>query len=249
MELKVINCERKDLENMSVLKYNKSDKKPKIWTKNNLFLKHDISDIASRYKEEFEFFSEFKDLENCIFPEYIWTLDNKKYGYVTTYYKEYVSLLHRIEKANFSLEAKKVMIFKIIELVNILHEYGIVHGDLHPYNIIYNKFNIKFVDFDNIRFDHIESESIYKMRLKEEINNLNITLLSILFEKFLSHIKYEDYIYIIENLKICEEFKNYLISSSNYEENTINEDLPLYINSIRNNDIFEGKNIIKSLKL
>ena len=141
------------------------------------------------------------------------------------------------------------IIFGIIQIINKLHENGVIHNDLQCFNILTHSIDIKLIDFDQLIIKGIISDSMYKRRIKGEIQYLNLVILSILFEKNLSYKPLEEQSIFIEELNINNEFKEYLNSCLSFNEEEINKDLFMYVNSLTKKEIIQGKNLVKSLNL
>lgn len=247
-DIGIINITKEQLDNMKVIKYDDSDN-PKIWVSNDILYKKDNHNVIKRYKEDFEILRDYKELEKCVFPENEFYVNGKYVGYTTTYFEDYKSLCYRMYKNKYSINDKKKIMKKIVKLLIKLNENDIVHADLNTSNIICNGKDVKLIDFDRIRLREYEDETIYMWRLKEQINYMNICLLTVLFDVNLINVMYEEYVDFINNLTVSDEFKRYLLSCSIYEEKEISIELLNYIDSIKRKDIVKGKELVKSLQL
>ena len=247
-KMQIINITKNELDNMTIKKYDDDDK-PKIWIQNGILYKRDAHSLIKRYKEDFEIFREYEELKKCVFPEDMFYVDGKYKGYTTTYYEDFKSINFRMYKNKYTLNQKKKIMSKIVKLLIKLNGANIVHADLNTSNIICNKNDVKLIDFDRIRIKEYEDSAIYMWRLKEQINCLNVALLTVLFDVDLitaSNIKYKE---LIDNMSFSSEFKNYLLRCTESKENEIPKELLEYINSIAKRDVVKGKEIIKTLHI
>lgn len=238
-----------DLRNMKILKRNMTTKVPIVLTKENIVYKIESTHIMSRFKEYLELFKEINEFSDCVFPEEILYFNSIECGYTTKYLNEHKTINRRLIKSSLSLEWKKAIIYKIINLIKKLHSYDIVHNDLQCSNILNNGIDIKLIDFDQLKIKGTLSDSMFKRWLKAEIEHLNWVILSILYDKNLSYISSEQQSVLINELKLNNEFKEYLNNCLSFNEEEVNEDLYLYVNSVTKKDIIEGKNLVKSLNL
>lgn len=240
---------RKDLENMTVLKRNSSTKIPVVLTKDGIIYKLEPTHVVSRFKEYFEILKSMEELSDCVFADEILYLDSKECGYTTRYLDKYTNVKRKITKESLSIEYKKIIIYKIIQLIKKLHENGVIHNDLHWLNILISNTDIKLIDFDRLIISGNISDTMYKARIKGEIQYLNLLILSILYEKNLSHMSLEEQRIFVNELSVNSEFKEYLNNCLSFNEKQIGEDLPSYVKSVTKKDIVQGKNLVKSLKL
>ena len=247
-DIGIINITKDQLDNMKVKKYDDNDN-PKIWVSDGILYKKDNHNVIKRYKEDFELFRDYKDLEKCVFPENEFFVDGKYIGYTTPYFEDYKSLCYRMYKNKYSINQKKKIMKKIVKLLIKLNENDIVHADLNTCNIICNGQDIKLIDFDRIKIREYDDEAMYMWRLKEQVNCLNICLLTVLFDTNLINIMDEEYMDFINELTITDEFKRYLLSCLILNEKEISKELLNYIDSIKRRDIVKGKELVKSLQL
>ena len=110
----------KDLENMTVLKRNSSTKLPVVLTKDGIIYKLEPTHIVSRFKEYFEILKSMEELSDCVFADEILYLDLKECGYTTRYLDEYKNVNGIITKESLSIEYKKMIIYKIIQIIKRL---------------------------------------------------------------------------------------------------------------------------------
>ena len=247
-KMDIINITKKQLDDMQIKKYDDNDK-PKIWISNGILYKKDKHLLIEKYKEDFEILREFRDLENCVFPENIFNVDGKYTGYTTTYYDDYKSLCFRMYKNKYNINQKKTIMKKIVKLLIKLNKNDIVHADLNTSNVICNGKDVKLIDFDRIRIKEYEDNAIYNWRLKEQINYLNICLLTVLFDVNLIKIGDIEYKEFIDSMSFSNEFKDYLLNCSMSKINEIPNELYEYIDSIKRKDIVNVKELIKTLQL
>lgn len=111
------------------------------------------------YKQPHEINQDLADKLNtliCIKNEYLVTpriiiYDNnfkKPIGYLLNYLDDYKSLYY----LELSKE-EKIKILKMTKLAIIkMHKLGIIHCDLHTANIMYNRHDVKIIDFDSAKF-------------------------------------------------------------------------------------------------
>ena len=177
----------KNLENMTVLKRNSSTKIPVVLTKDGIIYKLEPTHIVSRFKEYFEILKSMEELSDCVFADEILYLDLKEYGYTTRYLDEYKNVNRIITKESLSIEYKKMIIYKIIQIIKNLHKNGVIHNDLQLFNILISNTDIKLIDFDQLIIKGNILDNMYKKRVKGEIQYLNLLILSILYEKNLSY--------------------------------------------------------------
>ena len=243
-----INLTSEQLDNMEIRKYS-IDNKPKIWLSNGILYKKDEHDTIKTYKEEFEMFREYEELKDCVFPENTFTVDNSYVGYTTTYFEKYKSICYRMNKNKYSINQKKKIMKKIVRLLMKLNENDIVHADLNTSNVICDGKNVKLIDFDRIRIKDYEDSTIYNWRLREQINYLNILLLTVLLDTNLINVMESEYKEFINNMTFTNEFKEYLLNCLSSKEKEISKELINYIDSIRKKDIQNGKELVKTLQL
>lgn len=239
----------KELNDMLILKRDVNTKLPKVLLKNGTIYKIEPTHVASRMKSYFEILSEIEELDDCIFPKEILYINSKEIGYTTRCFSEYKNIDTKLKKNKFSLEWKKAVIYKIIDIIKKLHFNGVVHNDLHCSNILNASSNIKIIDFDQLKISGVESNYMYMAWLKREINYLNLLIISILYEKNLSYISLEEQKLLVEGLNISMEFKEYLNNCADLKEEQIGMDLEQYVKSVTRKDILDGKNLVNSLKL
>lgn len=239
----------KDLENMTVLKRNSSTKLPVVLTKDGIIYKLEPTHIVSRFKEYFEILKSMEELSDCVFADEILYLDLKEYGYTTRYLDEYKNVNRIITKESLSIEYKKMIIYKIIQIIKKLHKNGVIHNDLQLFNILVSNTDIKLIDFDQLIIKGNILDSMYKKRIKGEIQYLNLLILSILYDKNLSYKSLEEQRVLINELSLNSEFKEYLNNCLNFNEKQVGEDLQSYVKSVTKKEIIQGKNLIKTLKL
>ena len=240
---------RKDLENMTVLKRNSSTKIPVVLTKDGIIYKLEPTHVVSRFKEYFEILKSMEELSDCVFADEILYLDLKEYGYTTRYLDEYKNVNRIITKESLSIEYKKMIIYKIIQIIKNLHKNGVIHNDLQLFNILVSNTDIKLIDFDQLIIKGNILDSMYKKRVKGEIQYLNLLILSILYDKNLSYKSLEEQRVLINELSLYSEFKEYLNNCLNFNEKQVGEDLQSYVKSVTKKEIIQGKNLIKTLKL
>ena len=132
----------KDLENMTVLKRNSSTKLPVVLTKDGIIYKLEPTHIVSRFKEYFEILKSMEELSDCVFADEILYLDLKECGYTTRYLDEYKNVNGIITKESLSIEYKKMIIYKIIQIIKNLHKNGVIHNDLQLFNILISNTDI-----------------------------------------------------------------------------------------------------------
>lgn len=240
---------RKDLENMTVLKRNSSTKIPVVLTKDGIIYKLEPTHVVSRFKEYFEILKSMEELSDCVFADEILYLDLKEYGYTTRYLDEYKNVNRIITKESLSIEYKKMIIYKIIQIIKKLHKNGVIHNDLQLFNILVSNTDIKLIDFDQLIIKGNILDSMYKKRVKGEIQYLNLLILSILYDKNLSYKSLEEQRVLINELSLNSEFKEYLNNCLNFNEKQVGEDLQSYVKSVTKKEIIQGKNLIKTLKL
>lgn len=240
---------RKDLENMTVLKRNSSTKIPVVLTKDGIIYKLEPTHVVSRFKEYFEILKSMEELSDCVFVDEILYLDSKECGYTTNYLDEYKNVNRIITKESLSIEQKKMIIYKIIQTIKNLHKNGVIHNDLQLFNILVSNTDIKLIDFDQLIIKGNILDSMYKKRVKGEIQYLNLLILSILYEKNLSYKSLEEQRVLINELSVNSEFKGYLNNCLSFNEEQVGEDLQSYVKSVTKKEITQGKNLIKSLKL
>ena len=249
-KLEVLNIEKKDLENMRVIKKMDCSPKPKIWvSSDNVMYKKDIFQIIRRFSDYIEIFKDYQELSKCVFPDKLFYVDGKYIGYTMPYYNDYKAINFRMHKKNYKLKEKQQIMKNIVKVISDMHEYDFLHGDLKCSNVIHKDDDIKVIDFEKIKIKECEDPAIYKMILKEEINQLNLVLLSVLFERDMSFVLEEEYMEFIEEIDFCKEFKDYLINCIKYNENKVSYELYNYIKSITKKNIVEGKELVKSLQL
>ena len=239
----------KNLENMTVLKRNSSTKIPVVLTKDGIIYKLEPTHIVSRFKEYFEILKSMEELSDCVFADEILYLDLKEYGYTTRYLDEYKNVIRIITKESLSIEYKKMIIYKIIQIIKNLHKNGVIHNDLQLFNILVSNTDIKLIDFDQLIIKGNILDSMYKKRVKGEIQYLNLLILSILYDKNLSYKSLEEQRVLINELSLNSEFKEYLNNCLNFNEEQVGEDLQSYVKSVTKKEIIQGKNLIKTLKL
>ena len=247
-EITNVNITRKKLEDMRILKYDNKDR-PKIWVSDDKLYKKDNELIMKLHKEDFEIFSEYEELKNCIFPTNTFSVDNKYFGYITPYYEEYKSICYRMYKNKYSINQKKKLMKKIVKLVKAMNDLDIVHADLNTCNIISNGKDIKLIDFDRIRIREYEDKSTYEWRIKDQIYYMNIALLTMLLDVNLGRIMNSEFKDLVNDISFSNEFKKYLLDSSSHKINEIPNELLEYIDSINKKDITKGKELIKTLQL
>jgi serine/threonine protein kinase len=70
---------------------------------------------------------------------------------VTEFLPGYITIKKFLEEYKYSKSDLNVIIKKIAETINYIHEFGILHNDLHKENIMINPktLNIKIIDFGN----------------------------------------------------------------------------------------------------
>ena len=239
----------KNLENMTVLKRNSSTKIPVVLTKDGIIYKLEPTHIVSRFKEYFEILKSMEELSDCVFADEILYLDSKEYGYTTRYLDEYKNVNRIITKESLSIEYKKMIIYKIIQIIKNLHKNGVIHNDLQLFNILVSNTDIKLIDFDQLIIKGNILDSMYKKRVKGEIQYLNLLILSILYDKNLSYKSLEEQRVLINELSVNSEFKGYLNNCLSFNEEQVGEDLQSYVKSVTKKEIIQGKNLIKTLKL
>lgn len=239
----------KDLENMIILKRNPSTKLPVVLTNGGIVYKLEPTNITSRFREYFEILKSMEELHDCVFADEILYLDSKECGYTTKYLGEYKNVNRIITKESLNIECKRKIIYKIIQTIKNLHENGVIHNDLQLFNILIFNTDIKLIDFDQSIIKGTIFDSMYKKRIKCEIQYLNLLILSILYEKNLSYISLDEQKILIDELNVNSEFKEYLNNCLNFNEEQIGEDLSSYVKSITKKDINQGKNLVRTLKL
>lgn len=75
-----------------------------------------------------------------------WLIDHDS-AYIIYPFVEGFTLKNLIEKSpKISLEEKKNIIINSLRAVDLIHKQGIIHGDIHPGNILINKENIYLTD-------------------------------------------------------------------------------------------------------
>ena len=249
-ELEVLKLKRQELDNMRVIKRLDCSDKPKIWVSNdNVMYKIDTYKIIDRFADYFEILKNYPELSKCVFPDKLFYVDDKYLGYTTPYYHDYKPINFRMHKKKYTIQDKKRIIKNILEIIYNMHENDILHGDLKSSNVLHKDEDIKIIDFEKIKIKECEESVSYKMKLKEEINQLNLVLLSVLFERDMSHIMDSEYLDFIDKMEFNKEFKEYLISAMKYRENQIPSDINGYIKSITKKNIVDGKELVKSLQL
>jgi len=247
-EITNIDITRKKLDAMRVLKYDDNDK-PKIWVSEDILYKKDNDLVMKLHKEDFEIFSEYEELKNCVFPTNTFSVDKKFFGYITPYYEEYKPINYRMYKNKYSVNQKKKLMKKVVKLVKALNDLDIVHADLNTCNIICNGKDIKLIDFDRIKIKEYEDKSIYDWRIKDQIYYLNVALITMLLDINLARIMNSEFKELINGLSFSNEFKEYLLNSTTHKVNEIPNELFEYIDSINKKDISKGKELIKTLHL
>ena len=243
-----INITQDQLDNMKIRKYS-LDNRPKIWISATTLFKRDDHDIIRQHKEDFEILSGYPDLDKCVFPENIFYVDGKYMGYTTTYYENYKSINYRMNKNKYTLNQKKKLMRKLVKLIMKLNDNEVVHADLNTSNIISDGKDIKLIDFDRIRLKEDDDTVSYMWRLREQINYLNIALLTILLDTDLIDIMDIEYKELINEISFINEFKQYLLACSSSKVVEIPKELLEYIDTIQKGDIVEGKEFAKTLQL
>lgn len=150
----------------------------------------------------------YRELENVneeslLIPK-ILVFKNRIIGHLTKELENY-SLLFDLQESSFE---EKIRMLKLIkEKIVIMHEYGIIHCDLHTANIMFKENDIKIIDFESCSYSDIKPScfnSHSSNYLKEnklapsvDIYNFNIDTASILYNVSWSDIF--DYSYKFEN--------------------------------------------------
>lgn len=109
-------------------------------------------------------------LSKTIDGNYTWPLEkvyfnDRFYGVVLNYYKDYYSFGYFLSDNKVTLEQRIILCKKFIKELKNLHNNGIVHGDLHLENIITNGSDIVIADLDYVIF---ESDEKFNLYLKNE---------------------------------------------------------------------------------
>lgn len=118
----------------------------------------------------------------------IFVFKNRIIGHLTEQLFNY-SLLYDLKNNTID---KKIQILKLVkEKIVKMHELGIIHCDLHIYNVMYNNENIKIIDFENcsykdiipIYFSHYSKNYLRNNPLSPSVDiyNFNIDTASILY--------------------------------------------------------------------
>lgn len=248
-EFEKIRLKERDIEDMRILKYEDNSNKPKIWLSDDIMYKKDIFQIMKRYYEYIKLFRNAKELDFCVFPEKLFSVDGKYMGYTTPYYYGYKSINSRMHKNKYSYKDKKELMLKIYKMIKTIHEYEFLHGDLKCSNLIWSNKDIKLIDFEKIRIRECEDPAIYNIVSKEETNYLNLVLLSVLFDIDMSFAMDMEFKEFLDDISFPMEFKEYLLNCVEYKEIEISPELPKYIKSISKKNIVEGKELVKSLQL
>lgn len=243
---KVITIE--DLNRMIVLK------RDKVWTDGKIVYKKDTTGRASRLKDYYEYFSLFPELSDCEFPNDILYIeiaknDYREFGYTENYFNDYICMGKRPGKKVLPLADKKIIIYKLIELMKKIHENEFVHNDLHISNLLRKDQNIKLIDFDLMIPKEIVVPSMYTNALISEMYYLNLLILAILFDKPMACIQQEEYKNFIDELDISLEYKKYLYNTLEFNESIIGNYPEEYIKHIRKGTIEKGKKLTNMLQI
>ena len=149
--------------------------------------------------------------EDIIKPTHLVYMNNNVIGYTMDYKKGYI----KAKNIKFKTKNARIKILEnILNQLEILHKYGIIYGDIHRSNIIYNMKNEAYLcDLDNVRIGNLDFDilymipKIYRRRISEideYMDNymFNIIIASILYN--CHELRAMDYIYY--NKEAFKEF-------------------------------------------
>lgn len=249
-KLEVLKLKKEELENMRVIKKMDYSSKPKIWvSSDNVMYKRDTVKLMERFGDYFEILKNYPELSKCIFPDKLFYVNDKYKGYTTPYYKDYKPINFRMHKNKYTLKDKQRIMKNIIKIISDMHSGDFLHGDLKASNVLRKDDDIKVIDFEKITIRECEDPAIYKMRSAVEVNQLNLVLLSVIFERDMSFVMDSEYIDFINKLGFTKEFESYLINCMRHREIEISNDINSYIKSITKKNVADGKELVKSLQL
>lgn len=99
--------------------------------------------------EKIELISKINEKE-LLTPKILVTKDNNIIGYLTDYYNGYSASNY---KNLYTYEMKKIKILNNMKnSINVMHQNGIIHGDLHSSNYLIKNTGAKIIDFDNCEY-------------------------------------------------------------------------------------------------
>lgn len=101
----------------------------------------DIS-IKSRFKREFEITKSLIKIPGVI---EVYDFDSNNYSYTMELAEK--NLLEEVINNKYTWEDQKRIIMKIIKIMGLIHEVGVVHRDLSPQNILLIQGELKIADF------------------------------------------------------------------------------------------------------
>ena len=187
------------------------------------------------------------DIPSLVFPINKLNIEGEP-GYITKYYQNYYPREIAFKKDKYHFSDKYKIIKLLIDAVKDMHQAHIVHGDLHSGNIIFNKKDLKIIDFDNMRIEDFSSNyNVYRYKKLRDIKCLVINILSILSESNELNIDFK-IIPFIELLNISDEFKKYLNLCIFEKEDILDFYPDTFLNEINGEVEKKAKNLVKGLK-
>ena len=143
----------------------------------------------SNYSKLVQFCKDFNNIDNrLVTPMYL--LGNNLFIH------EYLTYLVKGDSfsslSNLSIEEKIKILRQAKELVFTMHdEYGIVHGDLHLGNFMYDKDDVHIIDFDGCKYDKydlsmnfcndISRAFIHKNGVSKDVDNFMFNIITFAF--------------------------------------------------------------------
>lgn len=187
------------------------------------------------------------NIPSLAFPIANLTVNDKDFGYITKYYKDYYTKDVALKKQKYYFKDKFLVINRLINAVKKMHSEGIVHGDLHEHNIIFNKNDLKIIDFDNMRIKDFSKTNTYRYKNIVDIKYLVVYILNLLSDDNSLDTAFK-IIPFIDLLDITNDFKKYLKDCIYEKESIIGFYPDEFISEITGSLEIQAKSLVKGLK-
>ena len=194
--------------------------KSKIYINNNKLYKIYNDNPKLKYQVKDELYRKEKyideiinySIDDCVLPKGKIYYKNKFIGIIMDYYKEYTDFYKLINK-DINVDKKILLLTKFDNALKSMHNNNLIHGDIHPGNILTNFKEIELIDLDESYFNYQKDNNEIKFDI---LNSINV-MLSVLYNfdlentiPFNNKDKKNFIIKFLNSISIDYEFKDYI---------------------------------------
>ena len=155
--------------------------------------------------------------EDIIKPTHLVYMNNNVIGYAMDYKKGYKNTK---KTSHMSKKTKLKVLNNTLDQLNILHKYGIIYGDLHRSNILYNKKGKSYLcDLDNTRIGNLDFDILY---IVPKVYVWKISEIDEVMDNYMFNIITSSILYNHHELKALEYMRHNKESFKNLNDDYLN---------------------------